>query len=561
MHDAAPSPCTFRRQCILDFRDEPVARRTNKGPSRKMYESFFGCRQRPFTASPQVERYFPGRTIDAARQTVERCIGRAEGTALVVGPAGTGKTLLTMKLAEAFRDQLSVARLGNGGLATRRAFFQAVLYELNLPYRGLEEGELRLSLIDRLTSDAGDRGLLLIVDDAHTLPLRLLEEIRMLTDVARRGEPRVRLVLVGASSLEERLAVPRLATLQQRITARCYIEAFDRNDTLSYVRRQIAGVGGDPTQVFTEAALDAVHRATEGIPRLINQTCDHALVLGCAGGVKPIDTAGIEEAWSDLQQLPTPWSKAQGYAGPAAGGDDVIEFAAPEERDATTSFARRQPEDDGFAASPADVIELVPAPPHLAHPPTDDTLDVIETHLAEWESEFAPTADAEPEVELVLSRGRRDPFLEDFVDEEIVVDRYAVADRQPAKRVQVYGSDTRILNALAEAQQSARSAPAPKAVLHVGEESRRPAAASPITVEEDPLPGEGRDVRPHARFVKDSDPVEPEDLQISPRRPSGDAEMIIVEDDPSGDARSLPEATPVRGHDYGRMFARLRRTT
>jgi type II secretory pathway predicted ATPase ExeA len=509
-----------------------------------MYESFFGCRQRPFGSAPQVERYFPGRTIDAARQSLERCVGRAEGAALVVGPAGTGKTLLAAKLAEKFRDQFAVVRLGNGGLTTRRAFFQAVLYELNLPYRGLEEGELRLSLIDRLTADATDRGMLLVVDDAHALPLRLLEEVRMLADLARRGEPRVRLVLVGAPSLEERLAVPRLTTLQQRITARCYLEAFDRQDTLAYVRHQIMVVGGEPLNVFTESALDAVYRATEGIPRLINQTCDHALVMACAGGVKPVDVAGIEEAWADLQQLPTPWSRAQGYAETTdAEQDDVIEFAAPPSAPVVSrreEVTRRDEVAEVYRIAQDDVIEFVSAAPAEPTPPPEQTLDVIETHLAEWESDFTPVAKTEPEVELVLTPGRRDPFVEDFVEEEVVVDRYAVADRTHGPRGQAYGSESRILAALAAARRTVHEA-APKSVSPESSEER---LAEP---------------QPHTRFVKDPDPVEPEDTIIVPRRATGDAEIILVEDDPTIEGRPAPEATVVRTQDYGRMFARLRR--
>jgi len=564
-----------------------------------MYESFFGCRQRPFAAAPQVERYFPGRAIESVWQTVYRCTARAEGAAMIVGPAGTGKSLLCAKLAEAFRDQFAIARLGHGGLTTRRAFFQAVLYELNLPYRGMEEGELRLSLIDRLTADATDRGMVLIVDDAHALPLRLLEEIRMLADLARRGEPRVRLVLAGASSLEERLSVPRLSTLQQRITARGYLEAMDRNDTLAYVRQQITAVGGDPTAVFTEAAIDAVYRATEGIPRLINQTCDHALVLACAGGAKPIDVAGIEEAWSDLQQLPTPWSRAQGYAGPA-NIDNVIEFGTPDEADAKpiaptantpAADLPKSPSQPTIAhnASTGDSIELVASAPRDLERPAEDALDVIETQLAEWESEFMPAAEHEPEVELILSNHRRDPFTESFVEEEVVVDRYAAADRLYGPKVQSYGSQARLIADLfaertapatpnlrvAEASHAETRVESHRAESHHAESQAVPKAAPPASLPimniDDDLPmnvvgpndeivSDRRAPQPHARFNKEPDPVEPEDMVIIPRRSTGDADMIIVEDDPTDDGRP-GEATLVRNKDYGRMFARLRRTT
>jgi hypothetical protein len=322
------------------------------------------------------------------------------------------------------------------------------------------------------------------------------------------------------------------------------------------VRQQIMTVGGDPNGVFTEAALDAVYRATEGIPRLINQTCDHAMVLACAGGVKPIDGSGIDEAWADLQQLPTPWSRAQGYSGPTSD-DGVIEFLSGD----VTPPVETTPigaAGDLCQFSP-DVIELVSAAPQIGNPPAEDTLDVIETHLADWESEFTPVAKSEPEIELVLNGGGRDPFLEDFVEEEVVVDRYAEADRLGGPRVQVYGSEARILSALADAQRVVRETP-PK--LKVAEQrTDAPVIAPQIELVDETADEVSAGPQPHTRFIRESDPVEPEDTLIVPRRPTGDAEIIVVEDDPGSEGGPAPEASVVRSNDYGRMFARLRHNT
>src|SRR5262245_43064035 len=115
-----------------------------------MYESFFELNRRPFTAAPQPDLYYPAKAIETARRAIERCIDRAEGTAMVMGPAGCGKSHLCRWLAERFKSEFDVVVISNGRLTTRRALLQAILFELGLPYRRLEEAELRLALLDHL---------------------------------------------------------------------------------------------------------------------------------------------------------------------------------------------------------------------------------------------------------------------------------------------------------------------------------------------------------------------------------------------------------------------------
>src|SRR5262249_26335869 len=95
-----------------------------------------------------------------------------------------------------------------------------------------------------------------------------------------------------------------------------------------YICSQIAAVGGTPERVFAPDAPAAVQRATDGIPRLINQVCDHALVLANENGIRQITPAVIEEAWSDLQQLPTPWNSTAGARATTDPAPDIIEFGA-----------------------------------------------------------------------------------------------------------------------------------------------------------------------------------------------------------------------------------------
>ncbi|NQT40195.1 MAG: AAA family ATPase, partial [Planctomycetes bacterium] len=290
-----------------------------------MYETFFEFTGRPFAAVPCVDQYFPAAAIEAARESVGRCLERGDGTALVVGPSGTGKTLLCHVLARQLADSYQVVLLGAGHLGTKRALLQAILFELRQPYRDMDDGELRLALFDYLGDEQRcPEDMVLLVDEAHTLSLRLLEELRMVTNQIHAARPRVRLALVGGPSLEERLANPRLDSLSQRTVVRGYVQAMEGCETDQYISAQIEAVGGTADALFPVEARRRVHRATDGIPRLVNQVCDHALLLACADGRRQITADGIEEAWADLQQLPTPWNGEADHADQSAEG--VVEF-------------------------------------------------------------------------------------------------------------------------------------------------------------------------------------------------------------------------------------------
>src|SRR3954470_9428263 len=299
-----------------------------RGRGFDMYESHFLLSHRPFRPAPQAEAYIPTGTLEQARQTLTRCIERAEGPGLVIGPAGTGKSLLCHVLAEHFHSRLQVAHLVGARLCTRRALLQNILFELKLPYRDMDEGELRLSLIDHLEPrSGGPDGLLLLVDEAHTLPMRLLEEVRLLTNVVRDGQSRVRLTLAGNMALEERLTSPKLESFHQRIAGRCYLQPLGRDETIFYLQEQIRRCGTSADGLFSADAQAAAYTASDGIPRLINQICDHALTLAALAGQAQIDAAGIEEAWADLQQLPIPVHEPPALSGTkSASTGGTIEF-------------------------------------------------------------------------------------------------------------------------------------------------------------------------------------------------------------------------------------------
>lgn len=285
---------------------------------------WFGLRRRAFVAVPSPEHYCPLEPIESGRQNLVRMIRRGEGAGLVAGPPGTGKTLLCHLLARELAGDFAVVLLSGGRIDTPRALYQAILFQLGLNFFGLDEGELRIVLEAYL--QAGElpefvtkspraklppRPVVLLVDEAHSLPLRILEDIRTLTNVIQEEYPRGHVVLSGGMLLEDRLSSPRLEAFAQRVVVRVYLQAFNRPQTEAFLRHQLALAGGDPDKIFSPDAVDAVYRASGGIPRLVNQLADHAMFLAFAQGKKQVNWQLVEEAWSDLQQLPGPWNDSQ----------------------------------------------------------------------------------------------------------------------------------------------------------------------------------------------------------------------------------------------------------
>src|SRR5262245_12378592 len=150
--------------------------------------------ERVFASYPLVARYFPATAVEDARQRLNRSIERGDGPGLVIGAPGSGKSLLLQVIATQFHEKFDVVLLAAARFCTRRALLQAILFELGLPYKVRDEGDLRLSLLDHLLSKDCPAGLLLLVDEAQALPVPLLDELRILTNLVRAGVPRVRLI-------------------------------------------------------------------------------------------------------------------------------------------------------------------------------------------------------------------------------------------------------------------------------------------------------------------------------------------------------------------------------
>ena len=293
-----------------------------------MYQDFFQLSERPFASAPYAPHYCPSKYFDKALHNAQQAVDESLGTVLVFGENGIGKSMFLELLSERYRNYLRVVRLVCSASATRTDLLQNILFELDRPYQGMREGELRLALMDFLKpGEKCKNGLLLLIDDAQTLSSDLLQELNTFAGFVREGRTRVRTVLAGTHQLEELLTLPALNSFSQRVAARCYLQPMTRDESIQYIEHHLLRTGRRTNEIFSPDAIARAVDFSDGVPRIINQIMCQSLILGAAHSVDRIDQQVVDLAWQDIQQLPTDFVDGASETDSAnATGWAVVEF-------------------------------------------------------------------------------------------------------------------------------------------------------------------------------------------------------------------------------------------
>ncbi|MDO5553911.1 MAG: AAA family ATPase [Planctomycetia bacterium] len=268
---------------------------------------------RPFSAYPDVEAWFPSDSMETSRAQIARCVERSEGLALIFGSAGLGKSLLLRRLARDFEEEYAVVRTLTP-IRTSKSLLQHILAGLHQTWCGCDENELRLFLADYLQKN-GEQKLILLIDEAQTLPLAAFEDIRALLDLGTDHAPLVSIVMAATPRLEERLTRHAFAPFNQRIVSRNYLEPFNSAETAQYIEAQLSKSPQTSRFMPTVEARRLIHQYADGVPRVINQLCD-LMLWGIAReeksgsgtapvteGARLIDEQDVQFWWHQLQQL------------------------------------------------------------------------------------------------------------------------------------------------------------------------------------------------------------------------------------------------------------------
>lgn len=266
-----------------------------------MYKEFYGLRANPFNVNPDPRYLFLTRHTEEALACLTYGIQSRKGFVLLTGEVGTGKTTLINKLLEWLRlQQVATAFIFNSRLNVAQ-FLDYMMADFGIPGDSKSKSQILLRLYNWLLDRyrAGETAVL-IVDEAQNLSAEVLEEIRMLTNLETFTEKLLQIVLVGQPELEQKLKQPELRQLRQRLTLRAKTHPLTLEETRAYVqqRLRIAGSNGQP--IFDPEAVTAVHRYSQGIPRVINLVCEHCLVSGFVDQLKIINTPVVDAVARDF---------------------------------------------------------------------------------------------------------------------------------------------------------------------------------------------------------------------------------------------------------------------
>jgi general secretion pathway protein A len=269
-----------------------------------MYRKFYGLTRNPFEVSPDPFFFYSTARHNEALAILSYGVLGRKGFVVVTGEVGTGKTLLVRCLLDALTSkQVAFAYIYNPMLSVAD-FLTHVARDLGLPATARTKGET-LSHLNNYLMVRSRRGAItaLIVDEAQLLSWELLEEIRLLTNLETSQHKLLQIVLVGQPELDSRLDSQELRQLKQRIGLRCHLEplAFEELRGYIYRRLELAGANAHRTIIFPEDTINAIHRFSCGIPRLVNTLCENSLVAGYGRQAKIITPEIVQEVAADLR--------------------------------------------------------------------------------------------------------------------------------------------------------------------------------------------------------------------------------------------------------------------
>lgn len=266
---------------------------------QQLYAEFFGLRERPFTLLPDPSFLYWSAQHRRAFSVLEFGILSRAPITLITGEIGSGKTTLLRELLNRLEEDVTIGLVSNaqGG---RGELLQWVLNALAVP---ITPGETYVQMFQKLqefliTEYAAGRRVILIFDEAQNLSIEGLEELRLLTNINSGKDELIQLILVGQPELKAMVLHPNMRQLAQRVAASFHLNAMDADAVAGYIAHRLVKAGGTGVE-FTPGAAAAVHAATRGVPRLVNQLCDFCMLYAWSSETPQVTEETVQNVLED----------------------------------------------------------------------------------------------------------------------------------------------------------------------------------------------------------------------------------------------------------------------
>jgi len=245
-----------------------------------MYQEFFGLSERPFGITPDTSFFFAFSSYQEALNTLLVAVRTGEGFIKITGEVGTGKTLLCRKFMASLGGDFVTAYIPNPYLEPRTLLL-AVAEDLRIPLdASVDQHHLLKALTLGLLKFAREgKRVVLCLDEVQAMPLETMEALRLLTNLETEKRKLLQIVLFGQPELDQKLEQESIRQLKQRITFHYCLGTLQRDELDSYIAHRLAMAGNRGAQLFDRPALSLLHRASGGVPRLVNILAHKALLL------------------------------------------------------------------------------------------------------------------------------------------------------------------------------------------------------------------------------------------------------------------------------------------
>jgi len=271
------------------------------------YLKHFGLRELPFGITPDTSYFFACRSIQEALNTLFIAVSNGEGFIKITGEVGTGKTLLCRKFLSTLGPGWVSAYIPNPNLEPRVVLL-ALAEELGLHGESIGAHRLDKELTQRLLDIARQgKRVVLCMDETQAMPLATLESVRLLTNLETEKRKLLQVVLFGQPELDRKLASASVRQLRQRITFQYTLKALARHEVADYVAHRLTIAGYSGAALFSDAALKALHRASRGVPRLVNILAHKSLLLTYGEGARRAERRQVLAAVEDTPSASVPW--------------------------------------------------------------------------------------------------------------------------------------------------------------------------------------------------------------------------------------------------------------